>query len=90
MTIPKSISMALSTMACAGIAVFTSGAMTPASAQTVAAAAEQPAVVQGCNWRWGNCHHNHWPRHHNWHQGHHGHHGHHHGGFHGHHHGGWR
>jgi hypothetical protein len=74
MAIHKSITVALSTVALAGITVFTSGSVTAASAQTASTAAQQVAAVPSGDRRWGDGHGRH-----NWHRSHHhwgGHHGH--------------
>jgi hypothetical protein len=66
MAIRKPIAVALSTVALAGITAVTSGAATPASAQTMSATSQQQVAFRGC-WRWDNCH-----RWHRWHHHDHG------------------
>ena len=76
MAIRKPIAVALSTVALAGVTAFASGAATPASAQTLPTTSQHPVAVQGCDWRWENCHHRHgwnrWHHHDRWHHRHHG------------------
>lgn len=76
MAIRKPISVALSSVALAGVTVFATGAASPAGAETVAATSQRPVAVQDCGWRWNDCHrwgwhrwhhHDGWHHHDSWH-----------------------